>query len=207
MAVAARAFAQGPERSPVAVLRAPVFEPAPIEAHEVAKPLRVRIPRMLDECGEPGRQRFGQALLARLVERAGHQQRAGIVVDAIAMRAIRHAMDRVLKQPGVVAHGQKMPDAHLRRGAGCRAKARFGRSAKSRRSRCARRPRFERRKIALGDSLPCHASGCSHRRVRAWPGAGQSSVSNAAISRPMAAASPNGTSMPCPSASNSRACQ
>ena len=65
-----------------------LFEPAPVEAHEVAEPPGVRIPRVLDEGGEARRQHFSQRLLTRLVERAGQQQRARIVVDAVAVRPI-----------------------------------------------------------------------------------------------------------------------
>ena len=61
--VVARALAQGPKRPPVTVFRAGVLQPTAIEAHEVAKPPRVRIPGMLDEGGQPSRQDLGQALL------------------------------------------------------------------------------------------------------------------------------------------------
>src|SRR5208337_1405684 len=56
--VAACALAQGPKRPAVTILRAAVFEPAPVEAHEVAKPPRVWIPRMLDKSGQAGRHCF-----------------------------------------------------------------------------------------------------------------------------------------------------
>ena len=97
--VAARALAQRPQRSPVAVFRAAVFKPGSIEAHEVAKSPGVGIPGMLHEGCKASRQNFGQPLFARIVEGAGQQQRAGIVVDAIAVRAIGHRMHRVLATP------------------------------------------------------------------------------------------------------------
>src|ERR1700688_4887332 len=47
--VSARALAQGPERSPVAVFGTAAFKPGPIEAHEVAKSPGVGVPCMLHE--------------------------------------------------------------------------------------------------------------------------------------------------------------
>ena len=70
---------------------------------------------MLDEGGKPRRQDFRQPLFAGVVEGAGHQQRAGVVVDAIAVGAVRHAMNGMLKQSGIVAHRQEMIDLHFRR--------------------------------------------------------------------------------------------
>jgi hypothetical protein len=68
---------------------------------------------MLDKGGQPGRQWFGQALLPWMVERASQKQCPGIVVDAIAVRAIWHRMDRMLEKPGVIAHGEKMTELHF----------------------------------------------------------------------------------------------
>ena len=99
----------------MAILRSRVFKPGPIKAHEIAKALGVGIPGVLDEGGEAGRQYLRQALLAGVVERARQQQRAGIVIDAIAVRTIRHAMNGVLKQAGIVAHRQEVIDLHFRR--------------------------------------------------------------------------------------------
>ena len=70
---------------------------------------------MLDKGRKSRGQRFGQAVLARIVERTGQQQRAGVVVEAIAVRTVGHGMDRMLKKPGVVAHGQKVFDLQPRR--------------------------------------------------------------------------------------------
>ena len=111
---------------------------------------------MLDESGQPGGQRFGQALLAWVIERARQQQRPRVVIDAIAMVPVRHAMDRMLEQPGIVAHGQKMADAHLRRSAA--AARRRALAGPQNHARPARPPSgFERGQVALGVSLPCHA--------------------------------------------------
>ena len=46
---AAHALTQSPECPPVAVFGTAIFKPAPIEAHEIAEPTGVRIPRVLDE--------------------------------------------------------------------------------------------------------------------------------------------------------------
>ncbi len=70
---------------------------------------------MLDEGRQARRQRFRKALLTWGVERAGHEQRAGIVVDAIAVRTIGYRTDRMLEKPRVVTHRQKMAQLHLRR--------------------------------------------------------------------------------------------
>ena len=61
---------------------------------------------MLNEGSQPRGQRLGQALLAWVVERAGHEQRASIVVDAISVRAIGHRTDRMLESP-VSSHMDK----------------------------------------------------------------------------------------------------
>ena len=90
------------------VLGADVFEPAPVEAHEIAKPFAISIPRMLNEGREAHAQSFGHGLFARRVERAGHQQGASVVVDTIAVQTIGHGMDCMLEQSGVIAHELEM---------------------------------------------------------------------------------------------------
>ena len=99
----------------MAVLRALVFEPNAVEAHEIAKPSGVGIPRMLHKGGEAGRQNVRKRTLASFIERAGQQQRACIVIDAIAVRAVGYRMHGVLKQSGIVAHRQEMRQLHVRR--------------------------------------------------------------------------------------------
>jgi hypothetical protein len=59
------------------------------------------------------RQCFGQTLLTWIIERTSQQQRTGVIIDTIAVGAIRHRMNRMLEKPGVVAHGEKMTDLHL----------------------------------------------------------------------------------------------
>src|SRR6202000_1848102 len=99
--------------SPVPILRSLVLHPAAVEAHEIAKSLYIRIPGMLNEGGKSRRQSFRQPLFARIVERTGHKQRAGVVVDAIAVGAVRYAMNGMLKQSCVVAHRQEMAELHF----------------------------------------------------------------------------------------------
>src|SRR5690349_13810471 len=98
----------------MAVLRADLFEPTPVEPHEIAKSLSISIPRMLDESCEADAERFGHPVFAGHAERAGQQQGASIVVDAIAVQTIRHAMDGMLEQPRVVAHELQMIETDLR---------------------------------------------------------------------------------------------
>ena len=50
----------------------------------------------------------GRCFFARRVQRAGDQQRPRIVVHAIAVRPVRHAVDGVLEQPDIVAHGEEV---------------------------------------------------------------------------------------------------
>ena len=153
--IAARAYAQGPECPPVAVLRAAIFQPAAIEAHEVAKPPGIRVPGVLHERREPGRQGLGQVLLAGTVERTGQQQRPGIVVDAIAVNAIGHGMDRMLEQPGIVAHRQEIVGPHF----GGAWNAARGHALVESRDHPEPMPvpcMFERRQVALSGPLPGH---------------------------------------------------
>ena len=189
----------------MAVFRPGILQPAAIKSHEVPKPPGIGIPGMLDERGEPGRQHFRQTLLAGIVERARQQQRAGIVVDAIAMGAVRHAVHGMLKKAGVVAHRQEMVDLHFRRSAAV-AQQRAGVRARDRLEPMSASGILEHGHIALGGPLPGHRAAA---RIGALAhGLPQDIVRQQLRDlTPMAAASPNGTRMPRPSASNSRACQ
>ena len=206
--VAARAFAQRPERRPWLSSDPTSSSQRRSKLMKLRKRLRLRIPGVLDEGREAGGQRFGQRLLAGRVERAGQQQRAGVVVDAIAMGPIRNGVDGVLEQAGVVAHGQKMPESASRAAARCASGAAARSGCATRRGRCSRRARSR-----TGATYRSAVSRPGHRAA-AGIGAlahGLSRVrrrsASAAISAPMAAASPNGTRTPRPSASSSRACQ
>ena len=60
---------------------------------------------------------FGQQLrFAGIGKRAREQQGASVVVDTIAVSAVRHRMDGVLKHAGIVAEREEMADPHLRNG-------------------------------------------------------------------------------------------
>ena len=52
-------------------------------------------------------------MFARRVERARHQQGAGVVVDTIAVQTIGHRMDGMLEQAGVIAHELEVIELHL----------------------------------------------------------------------------------------------
>src|SRR5271165_4030758 len=96
------------------VLRTNILEPAPVETHEVPETLRVFVPRMLDEGRETGGQRIVQLFFAPSAERACDEQRTGVVVHAIAMGPVRHAVYGVLEKTGVVAHRQEMSCPQVR---------------------------------------------------------------------------------------------
>ena|SRR3970040_1514181 len=97
------------------ILRALGLKPVSVETHEVAKPLRIGIPGILDEGSQPARQCFGQTLLTWCVERTRQEQGAGIVIDTITVGAIGHRMDCMLEKAGVVTHRQKVSDLHFGR--------------------------------------------------------------------------------------------
>ena len=110
---------------------------------------------MLDERGKPCCHRLGQTRTARSTKRAREQQRARVVVDAIAMRTVGYRMNSMLQQSCAVAHGEQMIGFQRRNDMTCRPDtipdgrrvvARLGRFA------CG----FECREIALGGLLPCH---------------------------------------------------
>src|SRR5581483_1085851 len=98
----AGADAQGPERAPMAVLGTGLFEPAAVEAHEVAEPQGVGVPGVLHESREAHRKGLRQACTRRFLERTGQQQGPGIVVKAVAMGAVWRRVDCMLEQAGIV---------------------------------------------------------------------------------------------------------
>ena len=59
----------------------------------------VGVPGVLHEGSETRGERLRKKPFAGLVEGNRQEKRAGIVVEAIAMRAIRHGMDGVLEKP------------------------------------------------------------------------------------------------------------
>src|SRR3546814_10343380 len=89
---------------------------AAVIAHEIAKAAALGVPRMLKEA------RKGQHMLPSLAacaQTVGEHQRAGVVVDAIAMIAIGHDFHPVLKDTDIVAHrpqpGERWSTARRRR--------------------------------------------------------------------------------------------
>src|SRR3989442_10130867 len=101
------------------VFRAHSLKPAPVVAHEISKPAVIRVPGMLDEGGKARRNLFGQVTFAKASEPRCKNQSARIVIDAIAVRAIRHRVNGMLQQAGAVAHGQEMSERYLRHGISC----------------------------------------------------------------------------------------
>ena len=66
---------------------------------------------MLDEGREARGVDFGQQLrFTGICKRAREQQGASIVVDTVAMSAVRHRMDRVLEHSRIVAEREEMAD-------------------------------------------------------------------------------------------------
>ena len=102
--VASRAVTPSAQSArPFEILGTGVFAPGAVEIHEIAETPRLGIPGILDE-GRIDR----HPLVARLFGQIGHaadeHQRPGIVVDAIAMAAIGHRIDRMLEHAGRIAH-------------------------------------------------------------------------------------------------------
>src|SRR4029078_6489209 len=80
------ALPQGPKRPAMAVFRAGLLQPLPVIAHEIPEPMRVRVPRVLNECCKRRRAYFRQQLhVSRLCKRAREQQGTSVVIDTIAM--------------------------------------------------------------------------------------------------------------------------
>ena len=125
---------------------------------------RLRVPRVLDECRKACRHRLRQLRFAALCERTREQQGARIVVDAVAMRAIRYRMDSMLDHARTIAEREKMPGPHLRyeKALAC-GDDRINRKRSSRLELfvC----RFEDRKITFGGLHPGHRSA---RRISAF---------------------------------------
>ena len=114
---------------------------------------------MLHKGGKAGRQNFREGVFAGFIERAGQQQCACIVIDAIAVRAVGHRMHGVLEQAGVVAHRQEMVQVHVwRRGAVWHDLVRRG--ARNHPQPVALPRILEGGQVALGAALPCHGTAC-----------------------------------------------
>src|SRR5580698_9612978 len=71
---------------------------------------------MLDEGGKTSGQGIAERLFAGSGESARDEQRARVVVHAIAMGSVRYAVHGMLEKAGVVAHGQKVLGPQVRGG-------------------------------------------------------------------------------------------
>src|SRR6185437_687435 len=96
--IAARAFAQGPQSAPMAVFRAAFLQPHTAKAHEVPEAPGCRVPGVLKDGRQPRRQNLRKSSLPRRVESTGRHVPGGIRLYAVAMRPVRHGMNRVLKK-------------------------------------------------------------------------------------------------------------
>ena len=147
-------YAQRPERPAVAVLRPARFQPLPVIAHEIAEAAQVGVPAMLDEGG------IGLCQLCGLLVVAPdrHHQRAGIVVDAIAMVAVGDRINRVLQHADAIGH----PLDRIERQSGGRgaAGARWRRTF-SRAARANARPPAATASRGRGDRQPWRAIGAA----------------------------------------------
>src|SRR5579859_5566970 len=97
------------------VFRATLFLPDTAKAHEVPEPAGRRIPGVLDIGSYTRCQWIKKGFLAGCIESAGQQKRPRIIIDAIAVRAVRNGMDCVLEKSGIVTHRQKMTNFHIGR--------------------------------------------------------------------------------------------
>ncbi|MCY1174592.1 hypothetical protein D9M73_147990 [compost metagenome] len=91
----ARGDAERPQRAAVRVLRPEILAPGAIEIHEVAETPRLGIPRILQERRIDRHPLVALAFVHRR-HLADQHQRAGVVVDTIAMAAVGHRIDRML---------------------------------------------------------------------------------------------------------------
>src|SRR6185437_11863633 len=136
-------------------------------------PLRPGVPGVLEESGKAVRQGLGQGRLAGLAEDATEQQRPGIVVGAVAVRAVWNGMKRVLQQSGLIAEGQQMLESQRWRSLGVRIKPARVRPRRLQTS-MASTSLLEDVAVTLGHSRPYHrptlgigalAHGESPRRI------------------------------------------
>src|SRR6202158_5624407 len=97
----------------MAVFRASLLEPSAVIAHEIPEPPDGRVPGVLDESREARRDRLGHLRDARGRKEVREQQCPGVVVDTVAVGAIRYRMGGVLEHSGAVAERQKMPDLQV----------------------------------------------------------------------------------------------
>ena len=116
---------------------------------------------MLNEGGKPRGDGIGQWRFAGARKGAGEQQGARVVIDAVAVGAVRYRIDGVLQYAGSVAKGEEVAGLDLRQ----RVPLSPGSHSTDRQQNC--RPSefaagLEAREIAFGRLRP------RHRSARAW---------------------------------------
>ena len=114
--------------------------------------------------------RPGNCVSPDVRKRAREQQGARVVVDAIAMSAIRHGMDGMLEHARTVAERKEMPDLHLRDGEGPCLRERSASRQRNSVARPRARPRRPRDSAWL--FAPMSSTGWPHKRVCAWHAGG-----------------------------------
>ena len=97
-------------------------------------------------------------------ERGREEQGAGVVVDAVAVRAVRHRIDGVLQHARAVAEREEMPDPNFRKRAFLARKATIESTRGDIAAPALSLRGLENREIALGRLRPGHRSA---RRVGA----------------------------------------
>ena len=99
----ARRHPDRPERAALAVLGALVLAPGAIEVHEIPKRAGLFVPGIVDE-RRIDRGPLVSDVFVEIVDPAHQDERARVVVHAIAVIAIGHRIDAVLQHAGRVAH-------------------------------------------------------------------------------------------------------
>ena len=93
----------------MAVVRADLLEPAAVEAQEVAEPAPAAVEGVIQERGVGRRQPVDlRRALAELLQEHGQQQRAGVVVGAVALGEIGDRRGGVLEHAGRVGHAHQV---------------------------------------------------------------------------------------------------
>ena len=110
---------QCPQRMALAIFRADILQPAPVEAHEVAEAAELAVEGVVQErrVGGGVRAKLRRAV-PQLLQHQRQHQRAGVVVRAIAFGKIWHGEARVLEDARRIAHAKQMIQLQLRQLAG-----------------------------------------------------------------------------------------
>ncbi len=142
-----------PHRPPVRVFGTDRLEPAAIVAHKVAKPPRRGVESVGKKRQIPRRE-VAQVGVVVALEPDARQQRPGVVVGGVALVVVRHRIERVLKDAGVVGQAAQMAQLEGRK-LGRALRQGFGKR-RARRARPAFARPHKRRVVARGDLAPDH---------------------------------------------------